>query len=61
MTMKWQGRDRVHLRAGTQVVAVTGRYLFLGKGNASGLLCVHTPADEWKGNCACYAKKEEIN
>ena len=59
--MNRQGHDRVHLRAGTQVVAVTGRYLFLGKGNASGLLCVHTPADEWKGNCACYAKKEEIN
>ena len=24
-------------------------------------LCVHTPADEWNGNCACYAKTEEIN
>ena len=34
MKMKWQGRDHVHLRAGTQVVMVTGRYLFLGKGEA---------------------------
>ena len=24
-------------------------------------LCVGTPADELKGNCACYARKEEIN
>ena len=24
-------------------------------------LCVHTPADEWKGKCACYAENEEIN
>ena len=23
--------------------------------------CVHTLADERKGNCACYSKKEEIN
>ena len=22
-------------------------------------LCVHTPADEWKCNCACYAEKEK--
>ena len=24
-------------------------------------LCVHTPADELKGHCACYAEKEEAN
>ena len=24
-------------------------------------LCVNTPTDEWKGKCACYAEKEEIN
>ena len=34
MKMKWQGRDRVHLRAGTQVVVMTGRYFFLGKAEA---------------------------
>ncbi len=34
MKMNWQGHDRVHLRAGTQVVVVTGRSLFLGKGEA---------------------------
>ena len=34
MKMKWQGHDRVHLRAGTQVVVVTGSYLFLGKAEA---------------------------
>ena len=32
--MDRQGHDRVHLRAGTQVVLVTGRYLFLGKAEA---------------------------
>ena len=46
---------------------VTGRFLFLGKGDkqvdlfSGGSVCIHIPADEWNGNCACYAKKEEIN
>ena len=24
-------------------------------------LCVGTPVDELKGNCGCYAEKEQIN
>ena len=24
-------------------------------------LCVRTPVDELKGNCGCYAEKEQIN
>ena len=42
MKMNWQGHDRVHLRAGTPVVVVAGRFFFLGKGEASG--------SEWKGS-----------
>ena len=24
-------------------------------------LCIHTTADELKGNCACFAEKDEMN
>ena len=60
MKMQWQGRDRVHLRAGTQAVMVTGRYLFLGKREACGSVCTY-PSRLVERNCACYAENEEIN
>ena len=47
MKINRQGYERVHLRAGTRVVVVTGRFLFLGKGDkqvdlfSGGYLCTY--------------------
>ena len=41
MKMNRQGHDAAHLRAGTQVVVVIGRSLFLGKGEACGSVCTY--------------------
>ena len=61
MTMNTSGHERIHLRAGIEVVVVTGRVLMVRQKRSLEVnryiyfqvnVWVGTPVDELKGHCA---------